>query len=269
LIALDPLDTFIYPVNYPYQQGADQAALSVFSVDAATNSVSGVSGSAFQLLSRQPTSFTVSPSGSFAYYTNDSDHSISWFTTDPTTGSFTVPKGLIPAVTASAPVLISSGRWWPVSSCMPRTASGWVYGFSIDGATGIATAIGSSPYAAGVMSSSVTVDPSSQHLYVVNPNTPSNLPGGGGTNEIFAFNIDPANGVLTSIPGSPFNIARGRETVGTHLAIEPSGRFAYLPSATSSPIYGFTFNPSTGALTTLAGSPFAAGVSPGAPMFRY
>jgi DNA-binding beta-propeller fold protein YncE len=46
------------------------------------------------------------------------------------------------------------------------------------------------------------------------------------------------------------------------VTVHPSGKFAYVTNAGSNNISGYTINPSTGALTAIAGSPFAAGFSP-------
>ena len=261
IVAVDPQDEFIYAVNYPYAVGADESALSVYSISASSKSVSGISGSPFYPLVRQPTSFTIPPSGKFAYLTNDYDQTISVFAITPATESFTVPDGSIPASTASAPALVSSGQFlYAVDG-----GNGGVSAFSIDGATGAAMMIDGSPYAAG-LGASVTIDPSGQHLYVVSPRAATILSFG---NEIFAFNIDSATGVLSPVMGSPVNAASSSDTVSTHLAIEPSGRFAYLPSAASSVIYAFSIDPSSGALAPVAGSPFPTGTSPGTPVFLH
>jgi 6-phosphogluconolactonase (cycloisomerase 2 family) len=261
IVAVDPQDKFVYVVNYPYAVGADESALSVYSIDASTKTVTGITGSPFFPLFRQPTSFTISPSGKFAYFTNSYDQTISSFTTNASTGYFTVPNGSIPAVTTSAPALTAAGQFlYAVDS-----GSGGLYAYGIDGTTGAATAIAGSPYPAG-LSAAVTVDPSSHHVYVVSPNLANTQSVG---NAIFAFDIDPTTGALSPVTGSPFNAAGISDTIGTHLVIDPSGRFAYLPSATSAVIYAFGVDATSGALSTVPGSPVATGVAPGTPVFLY
>jgi 6-phosphogluconolactonase len=83
------------------------------------------------------------------------------------------------------------------------------------------------------------------------------------TGNISAFSVDPNTGVLAPIPGSPF--PAGAEP--TALTTDPSGKFLFEASNLESPtpvndISAFTINSSTGALTTVAGSPFLSGVSP-------
>jgi len=83
----------------------------------------------------------------------------------------------------------------------------------------------------------VTIDPSGQFAYV---------PG----NELFAFQINSQTEALTQVPGSPYSLAGGGDSV----VIDPAGRFAYV---LGNGISGFSIDPSTGALTPIVGSPFA------------
>jgi uncharacterized protein (TIGR03437 family) len=64
-------------------------------------------------------------------------------------------------------------------------------------------------------------------------------------------------GGLTAVPGSPFTTGPSTVAVTTVL-----GRFAYAASFGGNNIYAFTINPTTGALTPISGSPFAAGSGP-------
>ena len=138
------------------------------------------------------------------------------------------------------------GLLWPVLVCRRQLYSR-LYAFSIDGTAGAPTAINGSPYTAGVLPESVTIDRASKHLYVPSPASSTNLPGGK-MNEIFAFNINPSTGVLSPVTGSPFIAASSSDTISAHLAIEPSERFAYLPSTASNVVYAFSIGLSSGAL---------------------
>jgi hypothetical protein len=46
------------------------------------------------------------------------------------------------------------------------------------------------------------------------------------------------------------------------VAVDPTGKFVYLASEYSNDVSGYTINPTTGALTAISGSPFAAGRFP-------
>jgi len=66
-------------------------------------------------------------------------------------------------------------------------------------------------------------------------------------------------GALTSITGSPF-ATPGKEAFS--VAVDPSGKFVYLANESSNDVSGYTIIPTTGALTAMSGSPFAAGRFP-------
>jgi 6-phosphogluconolactonase (cycloisomerase 2 family) len=46
------------------------------------------------------------------------------------------------------------------------------------------------------------------------------------------------------------------------VAIDASNKFLYAPNGNDNTISGFSIDPSTGALTPIAGSPFRTGMSP-------
>jgi 6-phosphogluconolactonase len=62
------------------------------------------------------------------------------------------------------------------------------------------------------------------------------------------YRIDPATGGLRQVPGSPF------PTGSQPTDITVSGNIAYVPQLGTNTVQGFSINPSTGALTALAGA---------------
>jgi len=58
--------------------------------------------------------------------------------------------------------------------------------------------------------------------------------------------------------------ARRRRRTGSpvSVAVDPSGKFAYVANESSGTVSGYTIDPSTGALTSIANSPFVAGFVP-------
>ncbi|HEY2547080.1 MAG TPA: beta-propeller fold lactonase family protein [Candidatus Acidoferrum sp.] len=72
---------------------------------------------------------------------------------------------------------------------------------------------------------------------------------------ISSYSIDPQSGVLTEVAGSPFP---GAVTSGD--TVYSNGRL-FVPDASSNNIMGFQFD-STGAVSSLMGSPFQAGAGP-------
>ena len=68
-----------------------------------------------------------------------------------------------------------------------------------------------------------------------------------------------APGALTAVPGSPVTVGTNPQAV----AVDPSGRFAYLADYTTGFIYEYGINQITGALTAIAGHvSIAAGTNP-------
>jgi len=79
-------------------------------------------------------------------------------------------------------------------------------------------------------------------------------------NNVSGYTINPSTGALTAFAGSPFPAGSGPISV----AVDPSGMFAYVAADVSpshSSLFGYRINPSTGALTAIAGSPFGQGPS--------
>jgi 6-phosphogluconolactonase (cycloisomerase 2 family) len=126
---------------------------------------------------------------------------------------------------------------------------GSVSGYMINPATGVLTAIASSPFPAGVEPISMAVDPSGRFAYVVNTAFPGSVSG---------YTIDPVTGALAAIAGSPF----GAGVFFNSVAVHPSGKFLYVSDAGGNfggDISTYTIDPVTGALSEIAGSPFHAG----------
>lgn len=85
---------------------------------------------------------------------------------------------------------------------------------------------------------------------------------------VSGFQIDAATGALTALPGFP--LRTGGVWGGGALAVDPPGRFVYMPAlffdalshTLFGVLFGFRIDAATGALTALPGSPFRAGVVP-------
>jgi 6-phosphogluconolactonase len=108
----------------------------------------------------------------------------------------------------------------------------------VDQASGALKPIPGSPFAAGNFTAALTLDESGQFLFV------SNL------DNISVFRVG-SGGVLAPIGGSPFSVAGAG-------ALFVFGNSLYVPSPPNS-ISGYNINETTGVLTPVPGSPFAAG----------
>ena len=75
------------------------------------------------------------------------------------------------------------------------------------------------------------------------------------TGTVHAYKVNSSSGVLTEVPGSPFNA--GLSPI--QLVVDPTGRFVYVANLESDDITAFSVDASTGTLTPLPGSPFPIG----------
>ena len=135
----------------------------------------------------------------------------------------------------------------------PNTVSA----FSVD-ANGALTPIAGSPFATGgsgvgggfFAANRATIATVRKFLFVANEQT----------NNVSVFSIDPATGALNLIPGSPFPTG-GASGSGISLGVTPDNQFLFASSAGSNNITAFSIA-ANGTLTSIAGSPFAAGGLP-------
>src|SRR5258708_37845988 len=68
------------------------------------------------------------------------------------------------------------------------------------------------------------------------------------------------NVVLLVVPGSPISTPASTEPIA--LIFEPANHFLYASLTPGNAIAAYSFNSTSGALTTVAGSPFATGHGP-------
>jgi 6-phosphogluconolactonase (cycloisomerase 2 family) len=112
--------------------------------------------------------------------------------------------------------------------------------------------------ATGSQPTIAAIDPTDSFLVVTNSGGST-----AGAGSISVFAIDISTGDLTPAANSPLPVAGNPVQV----AISPTSAYVYVAAqnvfgSNSGAFYGFTLNTSTGALTPIAGSPFAAGVAP-------
>jgi 6-phosphogluconolactonase len=193
---------------------------------------------------------TTNPGGggntaAFLYYLSNSNiigASLSKTGTFSNLASFTPPT--LPSSVGSDMVIVNKKFLY-----LPQKDSLSVQAFSIDHASGALTAISGSPFAtAGA--DSVTSDPAGRFLFVGNTNT----------GLISAFQINATTGALVAAPGSPFAVFN-LDFVHV-LAVDGSGKYLYAGQGLASlPVYGFSIDQNTGAISQIVGSPFILGVA--------
>jgi 6-phosphogluconolactonase len=184
-------------------------------------------------------------------YASDSLHAqLDGFSINQTTGALTVlANSPFSTGTISFPVGLASPAG---SSLLYAADAGRVDAFTAS-ATGVPTAISSSPFPSG-SGLFLAVDPSGKFLYTAADNAL-------GTGGIFAFTID-STGALTAVPGSPFTIPGQTGLNSLLIGIVDTGSYVYAALFATNQIAAFSVVSSTGALVPVPGSPFSGGTSP-------
>jgi 6-phosphogluconolactonase (cycloisomerase 2 family) len=129
-----------------------------------------------------------------------------------------------------------------------------VQAFSIDDSSGALTAVTGSPFAlqATAGADAVVTDPKGRYLFVGDETH--------GAGSISVFQINSSTGALTEAPGSPF-FTFGVSEVDS-MAVDGSGKYLYAAQGTPLlPVLAFSIDQNTGALSPVAGSPFALSVA--------
>lgn len=189
------------------------------------------------------------PGGKLRVYVADiaQNNILSYVINDFLTGTLTPVGSPIPA-NCNGPVAFvkaPSGKFAYVMCAHSNQFSG----FAIDQTTNQLTPAGTFT----TLNNPVTaaIDPASRFLYVANS----------GSNSVTGFSIDSGTGAATAITGA---------TVTTNfapngLAIDPAGHYLYVSTAfgNSGDVEGFFISAMTGALTPMAGSPFASFLATG------
>jgi 6-phosphogluconolactonase (cycloisomerase 2 family) len=198
------------------------------------------------------TGTTPPPTGSEILYASGTDNQLFSFTIDQTTGALTQAGSVSPGgntVDNSSIVIAPSGAFLYAAN----DADSGINGYSTN-ASGALSLLTGSPFpipqpAGGV--GGIVIDSSNRFLYA----------GSEFNFGIVGFTIDDTSGALTAIPGSPFLTAVGNPP--SDIAIDPSGSFLFACSGTDDAlepghnVWAFTIDSQTGALTPIAGSPFA------------
>jgi 6-phosphogluconolactonase len=231
--------------------------VSVYSIDASSGALSEVAGSPFPANSN-PAEILITPSGKFVYVTNPGIGMVTAFSFS--NGVLTqLPTSPVPSGAGAIGLAVDGSERFlyvanPSASNPPPFSSttGNISGFNIDPSTGALGTMPGSPFTAtnGKGPSAVTVDPSGRFVYATTA---------GSSFSIWCFTISPMNGQLVAATNSPFSLTAG----GLFALIDPSGNYLYIGSQDANGTAGYTYDPSTGAPTAIAGSPFSTGAAPG------
>ena len=266
VLTFDPSGKFVYGLCGSYA--------CAFAMDATTGALTAVPDSPTPVgLARRFVAFH--PTGKFAYVANtDVSNSVSSFRVDPESGGLTEVAGS-PYATLRNPVSIAVDRdgkhvfvlsapgttqqpWW-VTWFRPTDAPGGISTFAADSDSGALKLVAGGPVATGLDPVAISVEPGDRFLYVANRMSGS----------VSGYAIDAITGGLQGLAGSPYYLGNVIPAAPSSVAIEPSGRFMYVPipqePAVGAGISSISFvsalaiNASGGALNAIAGSPFTAG----------
>ena len=248
-ITMDPSGKYAYVLNGG--GGSVDGSVSMYSINATTGALASigppVSTNGFGVYAG---SIAVDPSGKFVYLTNEGDPwgyedgangSVQMYSIDGTTGALTsigAINGNCPGLCDPSPMVVDpSGKFAYVVTGGAGIAFSLAM-YSIDATTGAFTSIGT--IAAGGVPDFLAVDPAGNFLYMAAVNA---TPGSAGSVSMYAINA--TTGSLTSI---------GTITAGGNpnaVAVDPAGKFAYVPNWDSNDVSMYTINATTGALTSI------------------
>ena len=240
------------PSHYAYVTLPQTGNVMLLQIDGATGSLTvGPETPAVQ--NATTIGLALLPSKKFLYGMNSFSNTISIFSvaSDGTlslTGT-PMPSGNGPYAAAIDP----SGKYLLVTNSYGSNSSGGdISVYSIDSGSGALTEVAGSPFPANADPSEILIAPTGKTVYVTNP----------AIGMVTAFSF--SGGVLAQLSTSPVFSGKG----ATGLAMDATGRFLFVanPLATNSPPYsatlgnitGFNIDPSTGGLSSMLGSPFAA-----------
>jgi 6-phosphogluconolactonase (cycloisomerase 2 family) len=253
----DITDVGVVCGEFAYVTNAADNTISAFSVDANTGAITSVGAPAIAGQGPSAIANTIYTGSWYVYVVNGASNDVSAFVADAGSGAL-VPVPGSPFTAGSQPsaaaiyAVINAGDYSPP----PQRLKYYLYvanlgsddlsAYGIDRATGVPTPLSPVTYATGAGPSVVAIQPRGGFLYVADT---------GGSSDISAFSIDGLSGGLKPVVGSPF--LSGGNVRSLVFAVD--GKFLYAADASgaAAAIYGFSVDPSTGALTSLGGLPLA------------
>jgi 6-phosphogluconolactonase (cycloisomerase 2 family) len=235
-ITIDPQGRFAYVGTF------EDHTVHIFTIDAGTGALTP-SGAPL-VLTTSPAGIAADPSGHWVYITQSAEDGIRGYSVNQTTGALAEvaesPFG--PTLVRSGGLVFRGGGEFLYTSGLSLS------GFSVNRASGKLTAVDGSPFTQDVQSdafaSNIAMDPQGVFVYVTNAFATAHVRG---------FRINPANGTLVEVPGSPLTTSTPYS-----IGIDPGGRFLYSGSDGGS-INVFSINRASGELRETDDSPFPDG----------
>lgn len=250
-VTVDRPGRFVYAANYVSNN------ISAYTVNQITGELTEVAGSPYPA-GTSPTAVRVDPSGKFVYASNygwPGIGSVSAYTINPVTGALTPIAGSpFAAGNGSSSIAIEpSGRFVYASNLLSDTLTA----FSINIANGVLSRIDADAVTGGIQDLvvinarpvSITVDPTGRFTYIATA-----------CGTVWAFTINASNGALTRIDSDPGGLCGASANAPDSVIAHPLGKYLYLANYnTANAVSAYEINATSGALTTVTGSPFSAG----------
>lgn len=235
-VLVDPANQFVYVAN------KTDDTVSVYEIQGGT--VLAVSGSPYAV-GTTPTSLAMDPGGNFLYVTNYGDGTVSAFSVEAGAGLLT-PLGGSPFGADQGALRIAIDPTGTLAY-VANEVSANLSGYSLNASTGTLSTLSGFPLATTTRPEAIAFDPGGRFALVADVTA---------TNDIASYAISPSTGAL----GLSGTVNAGDFPLDIQLT--PSGAYAYVANELSGTVSGYSVNATTGALTAVPGSPFAAGGEP-------
>jgi 6-phosphogluconolactonase len=223
-VTVDPTDHYVFVGN---QTSNDVSAYAI-----GNGTLTPVPGSPFNV-GAEPASLAIDPNDNFLYVTNFTGNSVTVFLIDLGNGMLSNISGS-PFAAGAGPVSIAIDPT-EAFAFVANEAANTLSAYSLTASTGALTAVSGSPFAAGTNPESLVVDPAGRYVFAANVDA---------ANQVATYAITPSSGALTLAS----TIAAGTLPIS-------------VVNFNSNDVSAYTVGTS-GALTPIAGSPFAAGAQP-------
>jgi 6-phosphogluconolactonase (cycloisomerase 2 family) len=236
-IAVDAQSAHLYLASY------GDGEVAGFAIDPNTGALTPLAGSPYTAAGGAGAIPAFSPDGKYLYVMDQTANEVSGYSIDPTSGALTpLPGG--PVATGTDPtwiVFTPDGKYAYVANTGDLTISA----YSVSSGVLTPFAAPNATFATDEHPQDLTIDASGTHLYapVANGSTP-------GAVDAFTINADGTLANKTSVPAGVTPI---------YLAIDPAAPYAYVASKAGAEVYGYSIDPTSGALTALPNSPFSTG----------
>ncbi len=237
-LTFDASGAYVYVTNF------DGNSISAYAINSTSGALTELGGSPYSVTGTNPNPSQIVSTGNHLFVANFGTNVVDVFTIAAGTGALTEGVAGSPFATGTGPDSLAIDPSGAVIYTANFPAS--VSAFKVDASTGVLTPVAGNPQAIPV-SSYISIDPQGKFLFVTE-NT-----------GVGVYPIDLSTGALGSaVAGSPFAADNHPYSV----SIDPTGQFVYVGNDGSGDVSEFTLNGTTGALTTVSGSPVAAGANP-------